>query len=134
MLVALPNTVDAANPLFNLHRVPWQVEVNKQVRGLEVQTFCCSIGAHQDIDLAAQEALLHVVSFDADKPLGLRVGILSPLPGIGADAHAGVDMPQPGDDVGQCIVEPGKDDGLPYPSCALDTAFLQRVEQHLHLR
>ena len=134
VFMALPNAVNAANALFNLHWVPWQVEVDQPIRSLEVQTFCCRISAHQDVDLAAQEPLLHVISVDADEPFGLRVSILSALTGIGANEHAGVDMPQPGDDVGQCVEKPRKDDGLPYPSSAVDTALLQRIEQDLHLR
>src|SRR2546428_14190729 len=38
------------------------------------------ISAHQDIDFVAPEALFDIVSFDADKPSGLRIGILSSLP------------------------------------------------------
>ena len=86
--MALADAVDAADALLDLGRVPGQVEVDQVVGGLEVQALGRGIGADQDVDLAAQEALLDLLALDADQLAGLRVGVLAATAGVGPDQEA----------------------------------------------
>src|SRR5690606_8875696 len=52
--VRLPDTVDAADALFDPHRVPGHVEVHDDVAELEVQTLASSVRRDQNTDISGE--------------------------------------------------------------------------------
>jgi hypothetical protein len=55
--VLLPDAIDTADPLLDLHRVPREVVVHDHVAELEVQTFAACIGGDHDLCVGRKAAL-----------------------------------------------------------------------------
>ena len=60
--VGLTDTVDAADPLLDPHRVPRHVVVDHRAAELEVQSLGGGVGAQQDVGLTVAETTLGFVS------------------------------------------------------------------------
>jgi hypothetical protein len=77
--VLLPDAVDAADALLDLHRIPRQIVIDQEIGSLEIEPLGRGVGADQDVDLTTDEPVLDLVPFDADPVARRRIDITPAL-------------------------------------------------------